>query len=141
MNIEISNNTPNKSIEFASNTTTAPIINLSSAQNAPAAPTAPTVPFVSPTQPTQPAQPRVQQESRPVTRMPPKPQVRRPEPGFDVFSGIANQTRIEQDSDSEPGFSDDDDDNDNEDSDHGNGNYYDSVYNDSNVDVTYHQGG
>ena len=132
MNIEISNNTPNKSIEFASNTTTAPIINLSSAQNAPAAPTAP---------PAQPAAPRVQQESRPVARMPPKSQVRRPEPGFDVFSGIANQTRIEQDSDSEPGFSDDDDDNDNDDSDHGNGNDDDSVYNDSNADVTYHQGG
>src|SRR5210317_311878 len=140
MNIEISNNTPNKSIEFASNTMTAPIINLSSAQNAPAAPSAPSVPFVPSAPPTQPAQPRTQQESRPVARMPPKAQARRPEPGFDVFSGIANQTRIEQDSDSEPGFSDDNDDDDNDDNDHGNGNDGDSAYNDSNADVNYHQG-
>jgi hypothetical protein len=135
MNIEISNNTPNKSIEFASNTMTAPTINLSSAQNAPAAPS--TVPLV-PSAP--PAQPRTQQETRPVARMPPKAQARRPEPGFDVFSGIANQTRIEQDSDSEPGFSDDNDDDDNDDNDHGNGNDGDSAYNDSNADVNYHQG-
>ena len=136
MNIEISNNTPNKSIEFASNTMTAPVINLSSAQNAPAAPPAPSIPFV-PSAP--PAQPRTQQETRPVARMPPKAHARRPEPGFDVFSGIANQTRIEQDSDSEPGFSDDNDDND--DNDHGNGNDGDSAYTESNPDVTYHQGG
>ena len=134
MDIEISNNTPNKSIEFASNTMTAPIINLSSAQNAPAASSALSVPSAPPAPS---AQPRTQQETRSVARMPPKAQARRPEPGFDVFSGIANQTRIEQDSESEPGFSDDDDD----DNDHGNGSDGGSTYNDSNADVAYHQGG